>query len=1115
MRRLFVACVLATLGLGAAIAAALTPPVIPDQANPEDMRLLRQPDIHSDRIVFVHGGNLWIVPATGGEARRLTSAAGYESLPKFSPDGTQIAFSGEYDGNNDVYVMPATGGEPVRLTFHPAPDRVVDWEPDGRSVRLLSPRRQWSGFSVPLWTVPVAGGLETQMPFSEGGLSSWSPDGKRLAFNRQIVENRYWKRYKGGMAQDIWVHDFTVGRTTRLTDWVGADNFPMWAGDTVYFTSDRTGRLQIWAHDMNSGQERQITKHEEFDVKWPSLGTDSIVYENGGWLWVLDLASGQSRRVTVSLHDDRVLARPTFKDVSDRIENAGLAPDANRAVFVARGDIFTVPADKGDVRNLTQTPGIRERGAAWSPDGRWIAYLSDRTGEYEVYLRPGDGKGSEKQVTRGAGNWRFDPRWSPDSKRLAFSDSDFDLWLVEAEGGALTKVDHAPAREIDDLSWSGDGRWLAYAKLEPNQYRSIFLYDTKTNGITRVTSDLTDDANPCFDPVGKYLFFSSARHFQPAFGGYDQRPFFTRQDGLYLVTLKADTPHPFAPESDEVAVKDADKPGGDAKDRKKVGEGDKKDGKKGDKKDDQEAAKPAPVEIDLDGIGERVVALPVEAGNYVSLRAADAKLFFLDRPALPEGGDDEEDGGGGALKVFLMDKREVKDVLPDVGEYDLSADGKKLLYAMGAKYGIVDAAADQKPAEKPLRTGEMKARVDPRAEWAQMLREVWRLERDFFYDPGLHGVDWEAMGRRYGQLAPYAAHRADLEYLVGELIGELNCSHTYAGGGDLPKVPRVGTGLLGCDFRLESGADRYRIVDILRERDWNADQRTPLAGPGIDVKEGDYLLAVDGVELRAPTSPYSRFENRVDRQVILKVAADASGKNAREVTVQPIGSETGLRYVKWVGDNRRKVAELSKGRIGYFHLPNTAVGGVQEFTKGYYPQLRRDAIIIDERYNGGGFIPDIFTLVLGQKPLNMWGRRPGMQSEVTPPSAFAGPQAMLANGYAGSGGDALPWYFRQAKIGPVIGTRTWGGLVGIDRGISLMDGGNITMPSFGFYTLDGKWGVENHGTEPDIDLDNLPDEEFRGHDAQLEKAIEVLLKELDKGGTRLPERPAYPRDKAQ
>lgn len=1096
------------LGVAAGVAPALAmdPPAIPDRLDPSDMRMLRMPDIHGNRIVFVYGGNLWTVDATGGEARRLTSAAGFESMPRFSPDGQWIAFSGDYDGNNDVYVIPAAGGEPTRLTWHPGWDRVLDWEPDGRAIRFQSPRQHWGGFSVPMFTVPVTGGLPAQMPFSEGGLSSWSPDGKRLAYNRQIVENRTWKRYKGGMAQDIWVHDFAAGKSTRLTDWVGADNFPMWHGNTIYFTSDRTGKLQIWAHDLATGQERQITQHKDYDVKWPSLGPGAIVYENGGWLWVLDLATAQTRRITVAVRDDRLLARPTWRDVSGDIGSAGLSPDAKRAVFAARGDVFTVPAEKGDVRNLTQTPGVRERDAAWSPDGKWIAYLSDETGEYEVWLRPGDGKGPARQVTKNGANWRFDLLWSPDAKRIAFSDSEFDLWVLEVDSGGLTKADHSPVREITEMSWSGDGRWLAYAKGEPNGFRSIFLYDTSAKQVHRVTDDLTDEGSPAFDPAGKHLYFTSARHFQPAFAGYDLHPFFTGMNGLYLVTLQADAPRPFPPESDEVAPKD--------------GEGDKKDaedGKKGDKekKDDKDAGKPAPVAIDVAGIGDRIVALPVDRGNYGDLRAAEGKLFFTDAPALR--GDDDDGGGGGGseLKVFLAEKREVKTVLASVDGYDLSADGQKILYAQKGKFGIVDAAADQKPAEKPLRTGEMKARVDFRAEWAQIIREVWRLERDFFYDPGMHGVDWAEMGRRYGQLVPYAAHRDDIGYLIGELIAELNCSHTYTGGGDLPRTPQVGTGLLGCDLAPDQASGRYRLARILRDRDWNEDQRTPLSGPGIDARDGDYLLAVDGVELRLPTNPYSLFENKVGRQVVLRLAADPSGKDAREVTVEPVGSELGLRYTKWVNDNRRKVAELSQGRIGYFHMPNTAVGGIQGFARGWYPQLRRDALIIDERNNGGGFVPDVYTTVMAQKPLNMWGRRPGMQSELTPGTAFPGPMAMLANGYAGSGGDALPWYFKALGLGKVIGTRTWGGLVGIDRGIGTIDGGRITMPAFGFYTLDGRWEVENHGTEPDIELDNLPEDEYRGLDRQLEKAVEVLMKELATKAPRLPERPAYPRDKAE
>ncbi len=1096
-----------TLAAGSVPALALSPPEIPDRLDPADMRMLRMPDIHGTRVVFVYGGNLWLADTTGGEARRLTSAVGFESMPKFSPDGQWIAFSGDYDGNRDVYVMPAAGGEPTRLTWHPARDRVLDWEPDGLSVRFQSPRGQWGGFSAPMYTMPVTGGFATKIALSEGGLSSWSPDGRQLAFNRQVVETRTWKRYKGGMAQDIWVRDLGTDKTTRLTDWVGADNFPMWHGDTLYFTSDRTGKLQIWAHGMSTGLERQITRHEDYDVKWPSLGPDAIVYENGGWLWVLDLASEQTRRLTIPLRDDRILARPAWREVGKHIESADLAPDAQRAVFTARGDVFTVPAENGDVRNLTQTPGVRERGAAWSPDGRWIAYLSDETGEYEVWLRSGDGKGEARRVTQHGAKWRFDLHWSPDAKRLAFSDSDFDLWVLNVESGELSRADHSPVREILDVAWSGDSRWLAYAKPEPNELRSIFIYDTKTQQTRRVTDEFTDDASPAFDPAGKYLYFTSARHFQPAFAGYDLHPFFTGTTGLYAVTLRAETPHPFPPESDEVVAKDESKTEGKDKDKAK------KPAAKGGEDEEDDAAPPEPVQIDFDGIGGRVVALPMARGNYGKLRASSDKLFFKDAPAVR--GAEEEDDARGDLKVFLMKEREVKTVLSDVGDYDLSDDGKKILYAMKDARGIVDAAPEQKPAEKPLRTGEMKARIDYRAEWAQIIREVWRLERDFFYDPGMHGVDWEEMGRRYGQLVPYAAHRDDIDYLIGELIGELNCSHTYTGGGDLPIAPTVGTGLLGCDLVPDPESGRYRLANILRERDWNADQRTPLSGPGIDAAEGDYLLAVDGVELRLPTNPYSVFENKADRQVTLRLSADASGKGARDVAVQPIASELSLRYVKWVNDNRRKVAEMSGGRIGYFHLPNTGVKGIQEFAKGWYPQLKRDALIIDERNNGGGFIPDVYTTIMAQKPLNMWARRPGQQSWLTPGTAFPGPLAMLVNGYAGSGGDALPWYFKAQKLGTVIGTRTWGGLVGIDRDIGTIDGGGITMPAFGFYTLDGQWAVENRGTEPDIEIDNLPDEEHRGLDRQLEKAVEVLMRDLQTKSPRLPEQPPYPRDKAR
>ncbi len=1100
----------------ASAAAPARPPGPPPLASglpdpdTEDMRLLRMPDIHGDLIVFCHGGNLWTVAASGGQARRLTNHEGWEAYPKFSPDGRWIAFTGDYDGNPDVYVVPTAGGEPRRLTFHPAWDRVIDWQPDGKAVRFQSPRASRTGRDLQLWTVPLEGGQPANLGLPTGGLSSYAPDGQRLAYNRATREERTWKRYKGGWAQDVWIFDFAARRSIRLTDWVGTDNFPMWHGDSIYFTSDRTGRLEIWVHELGSGRQRQITRHDEYDVKWPSLGSRAIVYENGGWLHVLDLASEQVRRLQVSLRDDRILARPVFKDVGDRIESFGLAPDAKRAVFCARGDIFTVPAEKGDVRNLTATPGVREMAPAWSPDGRWVAYLSDRSGEYEICLRAGDGRGEEKQLTTGGRAFRFFLSWSPDSKRLAFADSEFDLWVADAATGRLTAIDRSPMREITEVAWSPDGRWLAYAKIEENLMRSIFVHDLREGRTARVTDATTDDGNPAFDPEGRYLYFTSARHFQPAFGGYDMRPFWTRQDGLYLATLKADAADPFAPESDEVAVKEA----AAAKGKEKAGARDKDKGKDKQKdKNGDEAAAPRPVDIDLDGIGLRIVALPVGNGNYGDLRAAAGKLFYLDRPALPPPPDEGGQQGGAALKVFLLEDREEKTVLAAVDGYDLSADGKKILVPQKGKYGIVDAAADQKPAEKPLRTGELKAKVDPRAEWAQIFRDVWRLERDFFYDPGMHGVDWDLMGRRYGQLVPYVAHRYDLGYLIGELIGELNCSHTYAGGGDAPRPARVGVGMLGCDFTLDAAAGRYRLANILTRRDWNGDQRTPLFGPGIDVREGDYLLAVDGVQLHAPANPYALFEAKAGRQVTLTVGSRPDGAGSRDVVVQPIESEAGLRYVAWVEGNRRRAAELSGGRIGYLHLPNTAVAGVQEFAKGYYPQLRKEGLIIDERFNGGGFIPDLFMNILQQRVVNLWGRRPGMQDWVTPHSAFVGHLAMLSNGYAGSGGDALPYYFKFYELGPVIGTRTWGGLVGIDRGIPTIDGGRITMPSFGLFNLDGEWDVEGHGTEPDIAVDNLPEEEMAGRDPQLEKAVEVLLQRIASEPPRLPARPDYPRDK--
>jgi tricorn protease len=1093
------------------LAAFAAPPAAP-AADPDDMRLLRMPDVHGDALVFVYGGDLWLASGSGGEARRLTSSVGYEYSPKFSPDGRWIAFSGEYDGNPDVYVMPAAGGEPVRLTFHPGADRVIDWQPDGESIRFQSARQSHTGRDLQLYTVPRTGGLPERMILPTAGLSSYAPDGHRIAYTPTTTENRTWKRYKGGWAQDIWIYDLAANTSEKITDWVGADNFPMWVGDTIYFTSDReAGKLNIWAYDTVNRSQRQVTRHDEYDVKYPSLGEDAIVYENGGWIWRLDLASGETHRLRIGVHSDQVWARPRLESADDQVRGADIAPDGKRVAVDARGEIFSVPAEKGPVRDLTATPGVRERCPMWSPDGKQIAYVGDATDEYEIYLRPAAGAGEPRQLTSGLGSWINSMRWAPDGKHLAVSTAALDLLLVDAASGKITKVDHSAIGDINGYAFSPAGDWLAYARTEPNEFSSIFLYELKSGAIHRVTTEFTNEGSPCFDDEGKYLFFTSARHFNPTLGGFDLHPLWVNQDGLFLVTLRDDVPHPFPPESDEVGEGDA------SDDDQAKGEEAKSapaaKGKK-DKSPARTEAKP-PLRIDVDGLTDRIVDLDVPAGNYGSLSFSDGKLFYLSRPFIAGGSggdDDDEEGPAAQLRVFVLKDRKAKTVLEKVDGYDLSADGKKVLYGSHGKLGIVDAEPDQKPAEKPLRTDEMKAMVDPHAEWREMLRDAWRLERDFFYDPALHQVDWPHMYERYGQLVPYVAHGADFSYVVGEMISELNAGHAYVRPGDMPHARPIGTGLLGCDYELDRSSGRYRFAHIFSERDWNGGEPAPLAAPGVNVKVGDYLLAVDGVDLEAPTNPFSLFIDKAGEAVRLTVGPHPDGKGSREVTVVTVADENDLRYEAWVQANRRRVDELSGGKIGYLHLPNTAVGGQQGFAKGYYPQLRKEGLIIDERYNAGGFIPDFFMNILRQKMVNFWRPRFG-QDWRTPGTAFMGHLAMLSNGYAGSGGDALPYYFKFYELGPVIGTRTWGGLVGISRDIPLMDGGNVTFPEFGLYDLEGKLAVENHGVDPTIALENLPQDEAAGRDAQLEKAVEVLLQKIAAEPVRMPEFKGFPTDR--
>ena len=1086
---------------------------------------MRQPDISAERIVFAYAGDLWTVPRAGGTAVRLTSDDGTERFPKFSPDGATIAFTAEYDGNVDAFTVPTMGGEPTRLTWHPGNDQVAEWYPDGKSILLRGFRASFIQRFDRFFRIPAAGGFEELLALPTAGYASFSGDAGEIAFIAPSYDNRTWKRYKGGNAPEIWTYNFAKNTSEKITQWEGADEWPMWHNRTIYYVSDRGGRIaNIWAYDLDKKTHKQVTEFKEYDVKWPSIGGDSIVFENGGYLYVMEVPSGKSTKIQVLVPDDKPAARASYRNVSRFIGGVDLSPSAKRAVFEARGDIFTVPAEKGDVRNLTRSPGSRERDPAWSPDGKWIAYLSDVSGEYQVHVIGADGKTPDRQVTKEGSTFRYTPRWSPDSQKLAFSDKTMSLYWCDVSNGKLTKIDQGTDGEVFDYQWSADSRWIVWSRPSSTGFNRLMLYSTETGKTTAVTDGMTDDNSPSFDPEGKYLYFISRRTLNPVFGGFELNMHFSATDKIYAVSLRKDVTSPVAPESDEETgeEKKDEKKDGKADDKKDDGKkddgkkddakgddksADKSDDKKGEKKDDKKDA-PAKLEIDLDGIGARIAELSVPTGRYAVLTAFKGKILFLklEDPRF------DDDGGGpqASLQMFDFKDRKVKTIVSSVAPfYANSKDGGKILYRSRDTFGIIDAAENKKVGDGKIESGSLMATVDPRLEWLQMYNEAWRLERDFYYDPAMGGLNWKAVGERYRQLVPYVAHRADLNYILGELQGELSTSHAYVGGGDAPQVSRTGVGLLGADFELDQKSGLYRFKKIYRERDWNSATVAPLGEPGIDVREGDYLLSVNEQPLRAPQNLYSAFIGTDGKQTRITVGTTPDDSSPRSFTVKPIGSEASLRYTSWVNANREMVSKATGGRIAYIHVPNTAVAGIQEFTKQYYPQVNKDGIIVDERFNGGGFIPDFFVERLRRTTMTYWSNRDGNDFR-TPGTAIDGPKCILANEYAGSGGDAFPYYFRLNGLGPVIGKRTWGGLVGISHSLPLVDGGAITMPDFGMWDpKTSQWVVENHGVDPDIEVENAPDLMVSGRDPQLERAIQYVMEELKKNPPKKPARPKY------
>ncbi|WP_422927749.1 S41 family peptidase [Singulisphaera sp. PoT] len=1076
--------------------------------------LLQKPTVSQEQVAFSYAGDLWIVPRSGGEPRRLTSGMGQETEPVFSPDGTQIAFTGEYEGNLDVYVVPSSGGVPRRMTYHPGPEHAVGWTRDGKRILFRSLRQSYARFSR-LFTIGLDGDFPQELPLPMAVEGSYSPDGKHLAYvpfsnfdAPSPVSSVAWKRYRGGTASPIWVADLADSSVKPIPRKDSNDSRPMWVGDKIYFLSDRDGPITLYSYDPASEKVERVVENKGLDIKSASAGPDAIVYEQFGSLHLFDPKSGKSTPFEVQVRGDLTAIRPRYEKVAKGIQAAAISPTGARAVFEARGEILTVPAEKGDIRNLTNSTGAAERDPSWSPDGKWIACLSDESGEYKLQLRPQSGKGDVKSIALGdSPSYYYGPNWSPDSKKIAYTDNRINLWYVDIDSGVSKKVDTGPFMErLESPAWSPDSRWLTYSRQLKNHLRAVFVYSLETGKTHRITDGMSDADYPVFDKGGKYLYFLASTDIGPAHGQGGEMSTINHPvtRSPYLIVLDSETASPLAPESDEEKDKD------DAKHKK---DGDKdKDKKDVDKEKDKEKKdEPQQVRIDFEDIDQRILALPMPARDYSSVLAGKEKTFYVFETP-PSGG--EQEGGGPVppsrdiLHKFDLEKRKSEKALEGIGGALVSHDGEKLLYRQGANWFIVAASQLPKPAEKPLKTDEMEVRVEPLREWAQMYHEVWRIERDFLYDPGFHGLDLKAAEDRYRPYLNSVAHRHDLNYLFTEMLGELSLGHVYISGGDLPEIKGTRGGLLGADFRVENG--RYRIAKIYRGESWNPKLRAPLTQPGNRVKEGEYLLAVDGRDLTlGEDGVYAAFEGKAGRSVTLKVGPDPQGKDSREVSVVPIENDRELRGLAWVDENRRKVDKLSNGKVAYIYMPNTALEGYRRFNREFFAQTDKEAAVLDERFNGGGMLAEYVIDRLRRPLLNFIATRVG-EDITTPLGAIHGPKAMIINQMAGSGGDYMPYAFRQAGVGKLVGKRTWGGLVGIGGYPTLIDGGRVTAPHIAIWFPTGDWEVENRGVAPDIDIEQDPKAVREGHDPQLEKAVEVVLEELKKSTPLKRNRPAYP-----
>ncbi|MFT5232328.1 MAG: tricorn protease [Candidatus Krumholzibacteriia bacterium] len=1064
--------------------------------------VMRYADVNADNIVFTYEDDLWLVPVAGGDARRITSHEGIERSAKFSPDGSLLAFTGDYDGGGDVYIMPREGGVPVRLTFHPGGGTVCGWSPDGQRV-LFSSNREAPFFASELYSISVAGGMAESLPVDRGSLASMAPDGSAMAFNRYGRHTRTWKRYQGGNAQDIWVVDFGSGDIVKVTDWTGSDQFPMWGSDGIYFNSDREdGNLNIYRYNPVDKSTTRITQHTEFDVKWPSYGDGKIVYQNGPGLNVLDTASGTTSTVAININSDRRHLRPELVTAAPRRGSFGLSPAGERALIVARGEVLNLPSDKGDGLNLTRTSGSREKNATWSPDGRWVAMVSDRSGDEQIYLVDQRGEEEWRQLTDGTFGYMNQSVWSPDSKSLIFSDKFMKLHLVDVASGKIKEIaqsDYDDAWErwgIMDYVWSPDSRWVAFTSQTKSMNEAIHLYDTKSGDSQKLTDDMTEDWSPSFSPDGKYLYFLSNRTFNPIMGRQDQTHVFLKMSKPYMFLLQNDVRSPF--EMDDVAVAvDA--------------------GEDEDKDSDAEADE---LTLDVEGLAARVLACDgVDAGNYFRLTAVEGGFLMLkkdDPEFLKYQNVDDTTGGNLDLLKYSLEDEEAESIMSGIANYHLSSDGEQLIYRAGSSYGMVSSSKGGKVGDGKIDLSAVELHVDRLAEFPVIFAEAWRIQRDWFYDENMHGVDWQAMYDKYSPFVGGCGTRGDLNYLIGEMISELNIGHTYIFGGDFEDgADRVGSGALGAEFTAVEDAEFYQISKIFPGVSWDQRFRSPLAAPGLAIAEGDYLIAIDGAEVKVGENVYASLHNKGNKIITITTNDKAEAKGAVTHRVRTLRGEFSLRARHWMDSKQDYVDENSDNQIGYLQLPNMGQGGLVEFGRNYYPQTSKRAMIIDDRYNGGGFVGD---MIIDRLERVLWGLtqpREGLSGS-NPERAFHGPLVVLINGDTYSNGEFFAEAIKRMGLGVTIGERTWGGTTGIEAHQNMVDGGGTTPPQFGLYGLDGTWPVEGWGVEPDIIIINTPNEELAGVDSQLDYAIEHLLKELadSHGRWDIPVAPEYP-DKAK